>query len=625
MQSTLAKVGVVAFLVAIAAFVWFLSRSDAPGLSPASPHVATSKPPAPLKDVPEPTRAVARRESAPSSQSAPVSPAKQEAFPADPHAIRGTIADEQGNPIQDARVRVASEASVLIRGVTSSADGAFVATELPPGAYTITATHATHQPATVQGIRAGTQTVALVMKGLAVATGNVVSERTGAPVTQFEVAAISGSYLDRVPADDAWVACNDAQGRFRLDGVPLAETVTLLARAPNFAIGYATLTRPDASKTTDNVIIRLPDGCRVEGIVKSVQGSPVAGAQVFIGEAAAGKPIATSDERGAFTLTTLALTDTSLKVSHPEYLASTVPVAPRKGATTRVEVVLDSGGVIEGAVTRGAQPAAGVSVVMRAQDGSSPETKTNEDGHYRFAAVAPGETMVFLGSAGNDVNQGRVMHKTVEVESGKIAIADFDMAATGASLEGLVTLNGQPPESGTVYAEIAGPQNDDVVSTNLSPDGAYRFDTISPGSVKLHVTINAGSMKRTKLVELTLNEGESAHEDIVFAEAFSIAGTLTGMHEGETATVFVLAGDAPNVHSAEDVANLHSQVVAEQSLDEDGVFQLDGLEPGSYFISVVAVLPEENADGNLVPRVRSASQSVELSGNSQPHLQLELR
>lgn len=381
----------------------------------------------------------------------------------------------------------------------------------------------------------------------------------------------------------------------------------------------------DPHGISGRVTVRLPDGCRVEGMVKDAEGAPIAAASVYVGDITTTKPDAITDERGVFTITTLAQTDSLLTASHPDHLPGSVAVTPHLGAVAHVEIVLETGGTIEGAVTRGSQPVPGHPVFMRSQDGASPETRTDQEGRYRFAPVPLGETLVFVGAVANDTQPGRVVRKTVTVENGKTALVDFDLLSGGATVEGAVTINGQPPESGSIFAEVMGQQSDDVVSVELASDGMYRFEDVSPGIVRLHADVSTGDLKRRKVVEITVREGETVRQDIQFAEALAITGTLTGLRESESATVFVMTGGSPNVNSVQDLMLLHSQVAAEQAVDADGEFRMEGLEPGSYFVTAVAIDSEVQADGAFVPHIRSASHAVTLTPRAQPHVQLVLR
>ena len=67
-------------------------------------------------------------------------------------SVTGTVTDKSGAAIAGAEVKVVSSETALTRTVTTSDDGNYTATELPPGNYSLTITKAGFQTATAKGV-----------------------------------------------------------------------------------------------------------------------------------------------------------------------------------------------------------------------------------------------------------------------------------------------------------------------------------------------------------------------------------------------------------------------------------------------------------------------------------------
>jgi uncharacterized surface anchored protein len=75
-------------------------------------------------------------------------------------SIQGTVTDSSGAAISSAQVKVVSAETGLTRTVTTSDDGNYSASELPPGLYSITFTKAGFRTATLKGVDVSVSTTA---------------------------------------------------------------------------------------------------------------------------------------------------------------------------------------------------------------------------------------------------------------------------------------------------------------------------------------------------------------------------------------------------------------------------------------------------------------------------------
>src|SRR3954454_24872382 len=76
--------------------------------------------------------------------------------------IQGTVTDSSGAAIAQAQVKIVNEGTGLERTVTTDASGNYTATELPLGAYSVTATKAGFATSSLRGVQVAVSTNARV-------------------------------------------------------------------------------------------------------------------------------------------------------------------------------------------------------------------------------------------------------------------------------------------------------------------------------------------------------------------------------------------------------------------------------------------------------------------------------
>lgn len=160
----------------------------------------------------------------------------------------------------------------------TDASGKAVLAGLMPGAYRAEAraagrASASRYPVTLAP-EAPTVPVRLIL-GPGHPLGGTVTDEKGAPVAKARVIVARGQ--EWVPGLDKWVADTEADGKYRVEGLPAGPVTIYLLRAgmPLLQVGYAGI--PD----TDRFDIRLRPGGTIRGTVTGEDGKPVEGAEVI--------------------------------------------------------------------------------------------------------------------------------------------------------------------------------------------------------------------------------------------------------------------------------------------------------------------------------------------------------
>lgn len=281
---------------------------------------------------PRPTRSTA-----PSTSSAPPPRSPDDRTP----EVRGRVLDADGNPVQNAAVRLVSPGAPhkVLRDAISDAAGGFSFARVDPQSVLVVADHDREGFVTSAEIAARvgeSEEVTLVLSATRGVRGTVVDgERHPVAGATLIVEGVPW----KVP-----VATSDESGAFRLVVVP-DQATSLHALARGYRAAHVSLDRRDQSAELV-VEVQLSEAEPVRGDVRGDDGEPVS-AQVV---ACAGQPAeekVMGEEDGSFELPPSTLG--CEVVAHLAGYASSDPATVVEGR--RLQLRLKTGGAIEGVVT----------------------------------------------------------------------------------------------------------------------------------------------------------------------------------------------------------------------------------------------------------------------------------
>ncbi|MHC4859685.1 MAG: MSCRAMM family protein, partial [Planctomycetota bacterium] len=500
--------------------------------------------------------------------------------------LLATVLDAEGRPVAWAVVTTAVDgAPEASRSATSDAEGLARFEGLPAGRTVSVRAEAdlTSVPATVTAPVEADETteVRLVLKTGGAVTGRVVTEGGDAPDVRFTVSV--GPAHEWARPESSIVATRSfpaGTAEFQVGGVPPGRHVAR-ASAEGFGDGVSEPFDVRKGETTAGIVITLPRGSRVSGVVRRLDtGEPVPRARVSIGTARVflspgglrtGKRSAETDARGRFTLAGLApgvyaLWSTAAGLA-PGVIEELMVEQGRD--VTGLVLSMGVGGTITGTVygPDGKPVPAGIilyrkwipEIVLKGDFGE--RVKADEEGVYRIEHLVPGKYVVRRVVARNlaisvAVRSGpeedeRRHADVVEVREGEVVRRDILVGSGKGGLEGRLTDAGGEPLA-TRWVSLTG-----LMEREASP-GEFRLP---------HTTMTDG-------------EGEFAFRDLE-------PGDYTVEALGTRQKVTVVAAETREITIAVDTARIEGVVVDETGRPVPGAevaLERQGAGPGRRFM-----------------------------------------
>jgi len=512
-------------------------------------------------------------------------------------SISGSVTDAKGQPIEGAWVNANAIQAESHGFAESGADGRYEVAVEAGLVYRLEVDHSDYSTEDREGIAAGEREVNFTLEGHGTVEGQVLDGATGEPITNFEVAHTSGfsesydfNYL-------SYVAFFHAEGRFSLPDVEVGDT-TVLVRAAGYGPGVQELADVKADKVTANIQFKLLAGASIAGRVTDEGGAPVQGAQIHTGD---GTPIfffeeglqdavTTSDAAGNFKIDSLGEGPISVTATHTTFPSATVELSLEPGSTTSVEIVLTTGGTVQGTVMANGAPVANQDVFLQTDDvGDIRSATTDAAGFYSISRISPGE--VSLNASVELDGTTRHQEKPATITANATTTLNFDIAFGSSAIEGRITIEGQPVTEAyisAIFAELSDglPAN---VDGTVSPDGTYRIAGLDAGAYKLMV--HTGFSERSRIVDATVGEGETLHLDIDLSGGAHIQGVVSGVTNPEMCHVVAIKGktDSTDLESLMTSPEMQTGPAGESSVDASGVYDISGLEPGDYTVLVFQI------------------------------------
>jgi protocatechuate 3,4-dioxygenase beta subunit len=269
------------------------------------------------------------------------------------------------------------------------------------------------------------------------------------------------------------------------------------------AAGYATaraVTSVSATEVTTELAVTLHQGFSVSGRVVDDHGSPIAGAEISVAgasdDASGGGERVESDGDGRFTVAGLAAGAHRLRASDGEHApAESRPFAITDRAASGIEIAMQPGGVISGAVEAASGRAAGAAIVRLVSRGATSgatfvrEMRCDERGQFEVRGVprSPVQVQAEAGSASSDAIE--VDLTAAPAAKGIRLVVDSGAVISGVVVDG----NGQPVSEVQVTAYGDGPRASmgsisPPAATTTDGSGAFSLRGVRVGAYRLYAT-----------------------------------------------------------------------------------------------------------------------------------------
>jgi hypothetical protein len=312
---------------------------------------------------------------------------------------------------------------------------------------------------------------------------------------------------------------------------------------------------------------------------------------------------------------------------HFDHGLGALELTPSGAETTGAEIVLARGGQIAGTVTLAGVPLpnAKVSVWHNGLRDISGEAETGADGSYVLSDVPEGSVNVTAHFPGSSPPYGHraAYQYDILVQNGRTTQVLFDYPAGNSRVEGSVTRGGEPVERGDVRLWTTGSAGTELSRRTIGINGRYVFRDVPAGPATLSVGVptQSGDLL-TRTINVEIPEGEVSTINVDLSGNSVIGGYVAGLDPFEHGTVYVLAGE---VDVPEFTADTHQELVpflqGHSVVAYDGVYEIQGLEPGIY--TVLAVAAQRTLSGSIV-QARFATAVLSIQENQDATFDFDL-
>jgi uncharacterized GH25 family protein len=424
-------------------------------------------------------------------------------------AVRGTVVDQNKQPVPGARVRVgiASRRGMIFeppRQAYSDAKGAFEIKGLARRELTAIAMHenGSSQAIDVDTTRGDVGNVQLVLDVTGTIAGIVVDPQ-GNPIEGVQVSA-GPNFRTQGPLDMSQFRLRgfpqeltDSAGKFVLTGLAKGSYMVQATRSQAASRGRR-MAAPDsgtvAETGTQNLkLVLAPEG-GVKGKVQLADGGTPAMFTVQVGFAQQ-----TFTGTDAFELDALPPQKYELSVRGPAFQAKAVEVVVEPGKTADVgTITVAKGRSLAGLVVADGQPVAGATVYAGRQlfgngtsnaanmgpmgQGAKTET-TDAGGKFSIAGFNAGDLSIVAEHP--DVGRSKAMRvPTTMPGQGELVL---ELQKFG-SIKGVLRVGGKPAEGVMVSCQSTTAPGA-IYGVASGPDGAYRYDRLAPDTYKVSATV----------------------------------------------------------------------------------------------------------------------------------------
>jgi RNA polymerase sigma factor (sigma-70 family) len=247
-----------------------------------------------------------------------------------------------------------------------------------------------------------------------------------------------------------------------------------------------------------------------------------------------------------------------------------------------------AGGEVAGYVSLFGEPLEGAKVYV----GPTLGDKTKPDGSYHAVGVEEGKHVVRVHASEviDGIRVNRTATQTILMRGRDRLAVDFPLGNGTATIEGFVTLNGEPyaPSTGSVSLTLSRPggyeENIRVTPNDL---GLYRVEGIPAGMHTLHYrNIPAlGSVKRVRgKADLEVSDGEVLRHDFHLMTGH-VEIELTGMKTGEIGRVMIVPASSIEPEMTPDVVRkLERAAVVMVMVHADDTFRFDEVATGDLAV-----------------------------------------
>ena len=424
--------------------------------------------------------------------------------------------------------------------------------------------------------------------------------------------------------DGNWREIQSSDGTFTLTGIPPGR-VRIRVRAEGYLEPETQTFDLAPAESSEELVFEMVGGQPVFGRVVDEAGAPVSDAQVtaykkkdrdeeggsrrmslnfsidpedfdFLAMSTSRRS-AMSSSKGEFTVAALEPGEYRFTARHPDMAkSSTKNVIVKAGIETPiVEIAIDAGGAIEGAVTGLAmRPLADAFMVaLSLQAGSMRSGTTDKNGYYKIEGLPPGQYVVFKSRMDERADNiglelmSNMRLKTVTVRRGKVVRLDVhDEGEDGVRIFGIVRENGVPVPRALIT--VMGSDRQGLLGMGIranaaNMEGRYELVGIKPGDYVMQVTRFQGQPVQTTF-EVEVPEDVSEYAFDIDLPTSTITGKVIDTRGNPVKGVRVTLGSEDSGLSGADglLGMIAASGLSQARTNDDGEFTMKSVAAGTY-------------------------------------------
>lgn len=428
-------------------------------------------------------------------------------------ALGGVVHDQHDLPLVGADVYVTG---ISRRTTTTDENGAFVVRGLLPGEYNVTA-RVGHAESYSNPFQAGDMEVELRVsvhestpKKRRKLLGRVRDATIGELVTSFDFAHEfiyphhnAASELEGLNYKllDEFEEVHHSEAEFTVIHLDVGEH-HVLVRANGYGAQYQRIVISPDSPDVLQATFRLPPGGMVRGQVVDPGGHPVTGAHLVPGPLSDKwffndrEALTITQSDGQFAFDWLEQRPQLLTAYHPDFQGTSVTVTPEIESDTSTTIALRPAAVVAGQVTIAGVPEENAEFFVNYLDEDMDRRYsygglTDASGHYQLKPLPGGDATVRVRIDPNR-KRGRLHREYITnctLREGATTTLDLDFLAGEATLEGRVTLDGNPVVRASCTLIYPRPLGEQTITKRNAKEGTYQLDRLPEGSATLSVVV----------------------------------------------------------------------------------------------------------------------------------------
>lgn len=511
----------------------------------------------------------------------------------EPGTISGSVVDAiTTNPISGASVQILQGSVLLISGLTDG-NGDFVFPNFAPGNYTLTVSAENYQTTSisVQVLSNQTTVTAVSLQGN---PGRV----SGIVIDSSSMNPVSGVVIDLLQ-DFILVATTqtDANGQYVLSQLAPGSYI-IRAIAPNYQVSSQGAIVSAGSTLTENISLNILPSTLTGVVIDAVTSQAIAGASVNLLQGSVLIANTLTDVNGNFSLNGLPAGSYFLQVGKPDYQPSLLGETLTSNQTINIPISLQpSSGSIQGTVTNSAsQPVIGANIIINILQGNLlvAQTLTDINGFYSISNLGEGSYVIKASSANYQTATAGVI-----IQPNQVTVVNLTLISGPGSIEGVIS--DASTSSGIAGVQITvfnGPTS--IGSTLTNSSGAYFISGLAPGSYKVFASMN---LYQSSFIHVNVTSDATTTANLALQEN---PGTIAG----------IITDDQGNLVSGAIInVSVNGLSIATAISSVNGTYQIPGLPPGNYIVTLTNAGYQTFAIGVSVQASQLTSQNMTLLPN----------